>query len=216
MLKDYVEKVDRDFIGVDIHIGRVDLCLCYGRVLIHNLQVDNPKGYKSRYLLQSKEVVIDVDMLELMLTKGKHLVVEELKLEGIDAIIEYDSVIAGSFFGTSNLQTILNFMDNKDQDEQAAEAEKAEKEEEEDEVDQNKKKEKRKYTVQLVQFLDVGAKMAGKFGGMRIACADTRFKHFSEQFGVHSVGQVIALLVKSMLKSIISNVAGKEAGNKVL
>jgi len=106
-LKAYIEEVDREYIGVDVHIGKIDLSICYARVVIHNLQIDNPEGYQSQHLMYAKQLTLDLDLLELLRTRGQHVVVEEFKLEQVDAIIEFKNVFWGT--GESNIQAVQDF-----------------------------------------------------------------------------------------------------------
>jgi hypothetical protein len=107
-LKKYIEEVDREYIGVDIHIGRIDLSICYARVVIHHLKIDNPQGYKSEHLLSAGSLTLDLDLLELLRTRGRHIVVEEFKLDEVEAIIEYKNVVWGT--GESNIQAVQDFV----------------------------------------------------------------------------------------------------------
>jgi len=107
-LKQYIEKVDREYIGVDIHIGQIDLSICYARIVIHNLKIDNPHGYKSEHLMYAKSLTLDLDLLEFLWTRGKHIVVEEFKVEEVEAIIEFKNVVWGT--GESNIQVVQDFM----------------------------------------------------------------------------------------------------------
>jgi len=107
-LKKYIEEVDREYIGVDIHIGKIDLSICYARVVIHHLKIDNPEGFHSDHLMYARSLTLDLDLLELLWTRGKHVVVEEFKLEELEAIIEYKNVVWG--VGESNIQAVQDFM----------------------------------------------------------------------------------------------------------
>jgi len=110
-LKQYIEEVDRKFIGVDIHIGRINLSLCYARIVIHNLKIDNPEGYKSEHMMTVKQLTLDLDLLELLRTRGKHVVVEEFKLQQVEAIVEFKNIVWG--IGESNLHEVQDFASGK-------------------------------------------------------------------------------------------------------
>jgi len=107
-LKGYIEEVDRQYIGTDIHIGKIDLSICYARITIHNLKIDNPQGYKSEHLMYARTLTLDLDLLELLWTRGNHIVVEEFKLEEVEATIEFKNVVWGT--GESNIQAVQDFM----------------------------------------------------------------------------------------------------------
>lgn len=214
-LKSYIEKVDRNYIGVDVHIESIDFSVFYGRCIIHGLVVDNPEGYKSDYLLKANRLTIDLDVQRLILSMARHIVVEELELHEIDSIIEYDSILWGSAFGTSNLQKVIGFMnknEKKDGDGKASDKKES--------ADKKPKAEGaqpgRKWTMQKVAFTDVGAKMATKLTGTRIACADVRYKNYDEEVGSSGITDVILTLLKTICKSVLVNVTGKSFGEKLM
>lgn len=202
---DYIEKVDRDIIGVDVTIGAIDLTICYGRMVFEDLKVMNPEGFRSEYLFYAKSIVIDIDMLELIKSRGRRVVVEELIFRTVDAIIEYNTPVFG--VGKQNLQEVLDFMGGGDNPEEAP----SQQEEKEEEAG-------REYTVEVCEVLDMQARMDTMLGpGARVACADLRYKEFSEEVHTMSLPRIIQILFKSVAKSILVNIAsiarlGKKRG----
>lgn len=214
-VKDYIELVDRDHIGVDIHIGKLDISLCSGRALIHDLKIDNPEGYSSEHLFKAKRISIDVDVAELIASKMQHIVIEVLELNNIDAVIEYKSVVFGH--GPSNLQTVLDFMGKskttkkpilEDGSKPTLTADPAL-------VSEDKPaKKKRDITLQKVEFVDVGAQMVTSFNMTTIArthlaCADMRYKDFEAETSSKGLDviELVAILLKSIMKSVMVNIA---------
>jgi len=209
-------------------------------------------------LMRAEKLYIDIGMRRLLDSRGKDVVVEEFKLVKIDVIYEHDGYI--NALSKTNVQTILDFMSKKDDDKKnEAEPpkpkpeEKPEKEEEEEEVQGNffqrcwrrccgKREEKhddenaRKYSVQEVQLVDIGVKIANKFGhiaqdisktvtgkdaeggigGVRLAVADMHWKNFTEEFGAKSSVDVINIVFKSLLKTILANTAGKDMAENMM
>lgn len=216
-LKEYIEEVDRKFIGVDIHIGQINLSVCYARIVIHNLKIDNPEGYKSNHLMVAKRLVLDLDLLELVRTKGKHVVVEEFKLQEVEAIMEFKGIVWGT--GESNLQTVQDFVSgpapqNEDgtgtSTTKPGEPETDIPDKVEGEQEGAPKKKGRVYTLMKVEFVDISARPAAKFGaGAAIHCADMRFKYFSEEFNTYGGADLMVCLVKTLTKSMLKNVVKK-------
>merc|ERR1719163_1856891 len=115
-----IERIDQGLLGVDIDIEDTDVQLWFGRIDLLNVTVNNPPGFQSEYLLKAHRISLDLDMLALVCSLGRKIVIEELTLDTIDAIIEYD----GYVYGTSNVQKVLDFLENKSekQDDPAAPA----------------------------------------------------------------------------------------------
>lgn len=226
-VKEYIELVDRDHLGVDIHIGELDVCLCYARVVVNDFQVDNPKGYKSQHFVKCKQIIIDVDMMELVMSKGSKVVVEEFTLVGIDAIIEYDSVILGA--GKSNYDTIMEFMRNRgkktsdakhapDKPKKKPDVEPTEDDAAQDTKEKkNTKKKGRQYELHKVAIVDVGARVQSSIGiGPRVGVADIKYAHFTKQFKPDNLTDIVGILLKSLVKSVVANVGGKAMSDKML
>ena len=104
---------DRDYIGVDVHVGHIDVSLFSGRIDIQHFQVDNPEGYQAEYLFKAERISIDIGMKRLLASRGGLIVIKELSLLKIDAIIEYDGYI--NALSKTNIQAVLDFM-SKDGD----------------------------------------------------------------------------------------------------
>jgi len=102
-----IERIDQGLLGVDIDIEDTDVQLWFGRIDLLNVTVNNPPGFSSEYLLKAHRITIDLDVLALVCSLGKKIVIEELTLDTIDAIIEYD----GYVYGTSNVQKVLDFLE---------------------------------------------------------------------------------------------------------
>lgn len=224
-IKKKIEEIDRSLIGTDVHLGSVDLNLAYGRLVINDLIVDNPthengtKIFKNEYLLKCHRLVFDLDMEELFLSMFKHIVVEELELDEVDAIVEYNSMFVGA--GESNLQRILDFMKNKKKkdakNKQEPEQKVPEKKVEANKNDKKDQKKKggRKVELLKVELNDIGAKLSATRGlSSRIAVSDIRYKNFTKQVGESAMDDIVYILLQSIGKSILANIAGNEFAKK--
>lgn len=236
-LKEYIELHDQEYLGVDVHIEELHMCICYARFTFKGFRIDNPKGYNSEYLMHCNEVTLDLDLLEIICSKGKKIVVEEFTIDNVDVIMEYDSIIVGA--GKSNVDTVLDFMshrndkkegdddddaskkdetgDEKPKEEEKPKDEKEKKDGKDEKEGDSKKKSKRETKIQKVAIVDVGARVQASTGlGQRAAIADMRYNSFSEQFKAQTPVDILGIILKSIMKSIITNVAGKAIGQKVL
>eukprot|EP00931_Biecheleriopsis_adriatica_P030423 TRINITY_DN17930_c0_g1_i1.p1 TRINITY_DN17930_c0_g1~~TRINITY_DN17930_c0_g1_i1.p1 ORF type:complete len:303 (+),score=54.48 TRINITY_DN17930_c0_g1_i1:54-962(+) len=193
-LKAYMQREDRHMFGVDFHIRAIDLNLCYGQVTFHDMQIDNPAGFNSKYLLKAKSIMLDVNALELVRTRGQHVLVEEMKFEEVDVVIEYDGVLFGSAFGNSNLQKVRDYMRNRPAKQQPN--------------DDSEKSDKphRKYTFQKVAFYDIGVKLASEVAETRTECADLRFKNFSEEVDSQHLMELLSHLVHSITETTLKSI----------
>jgi len=109
-----VKKFDTKYLGVEIEVDNVSFNLCTLRVEIKKFIVHNPKGYTTPHVFKANDLTVDLDagttiksLWKFIRRQGPLVIqVDEIKLQGIEAIIEYDGYISG----TSNVQAILNFM----------------------------------------------------------------------------------------------------------
>merc|ERR1719162_1173667 len=71
--------------------------------------------------------------------------------------------------------------------------------------------------IHKVELLDVGARVLSSLGlGPRVGVADIKYAHFSKQFSTHNVGDMVGILLKSLVKSAIANVGGNAMSDKML
>jgi len=234
---------DRDYIGVDVHVGHIDVSLFSGRIDIQHFQVDNPEGYQAEYLFKAERISIDIGMKRLLASRGGLIVIKELSLLKIDAIIEYDGYI--NALSTTNFETVLDFMKKRGEDRSRNDAPEAPEPAQENLPQETccqkvsrrccgkseaKKESGRKTVVRKVQLIDIGVKIANKFGqhmnnfshavagvdaeagiaGMRVAVADMEWGNFSEENqGVQSTVDMMSIIIRSLLKTILANIAGR-------
>jgi hypothetical protein len=101
-----IEVLDEVVLGVDVELADLKISVWRGRVEVTQLVVDNPEGYNTDYLLDAQTIIVDVNMKTLLCTLGRHLVVEEIALQGVDII--YDK---GLF--TSHVADVLDHLNRK-------------------------------------------------------------------------------------------------------
>lgn len=79
MIRAYIESIDRDLIGVDIHIKKLYL----GRMMpilhitFEDLKVCNPKGYHADYLLEASSLVLVIDAWKFLRSRCVDVEIKE-------------------------------------------------------------------------------------------------------------------------------------------
>lgn len=210
-IKSAIETFDKRFIGVDIEIGDLSVAICSGRVDIHGLVVKNPEGYKSPYLLNATSVVVDLNTTALFTSFGHRIEVDELKLEDIDVIVEYDRALGG----TSNVDRVLEHLnhDNKPSEKKNQHVQ--------DTMNETGKAPPTKAAsneilLHKVLFSKIGARVATKLAGMRVALGDISFDDFSKENGAHLLEDLVFIIMKSFSKTLMVNITGKSFVDKFM
>eukprot|EP00928_Gymnodinium_smaydae_P018736 TRINITY_DN17144_c0_g1_i1.p1 TRINITY_DN17144_c0_g1~~TRINITY_DN17144_c0_g1_i1.p1 ORF type:complete len:643 (-),score=137.72 TRINITY_DN17144_c0_g1_i1:21-1949(-) len=101
--KALVERYDRDYLGVDVEIGRIFASVFRGRVEIRNLTVKNPEGYANEHLLKAEEFILNIGLRRTLGSLGREIEIQELLVRGIEVHVEFDGHIAGK----SNVMTVV-------------------------------------------------------------------------------------------------------------
>jgi hypothetical protein len=94
--------VDRDLVGVDLEFGDVGLNPLFGIFTIKDFVMKNAPGYTAPYLMRAAQVKVDIDVWLYIVTCGKYITVQEIKI--IDANINYEKSLT-----SSNLQYVVDF-----------------------------------------------------------------------------------------------------------
>jgi len=160
-----------------------------GIICIDGLELKNPQNreWRSPYLLQAKRIRCHVLFRDFAKSGFRHLIVQELNISGIDLMYE-------KTFDSSNVNDVLNKIS---------------------EVKDNlKPKEDRppQLTFRRVVLEDIAVRLQGLVGAMaNIAAADLHYEDFSEEVGPVGPEFLIVLLLRTLLKSAVSNVLGLNA-----
>lgn len=201
-----IETFDQSIIGVDVNIDSLTFNPCAGRFILDNMVVDNPKGFKTEYLMKVGRINVDVSMTTLLCSCGKKIVINCSEFCDVDVIYEKSLT-------TSNVHEILDFMEKKhkktDTENEAKEAKTAAKKPENVEGHGAE----RQVILKKVLLEDVGMKAAATFfggGGVRVSIGDIKYDDFSKEVGNSMVDDIIKILFKSILKTIAANVVGKK------
>jgi len=228
-----IETCDRSLLGTEVEIGDIICHPFSGLIEIKHCTVKNPtqdaKGapikFESEYVFHASTIKVDLDMWSIIKSFGKIIEVECLEVKKLDAIVEY----TGYFSGTSNVQTILDHLEGGTPSEKkkkmleeaeaaksnvessrllAVEAAEAKKPED--------KKAARQVLIHKLKLKDIGAKCQTKLLGARVAVGDMDYQEFSEETKTCAVDDIICVLLKSLAKTLVANMAGKGWADKFL
>jgi len=199
-----IETYDTAVIGVDVEIGKLSVNPFEGVIIADGLTIDNPKGYKSDYLLNAKLVHIDFDMKSLIFSGFSQCKVQKFVLQRVDIIYE-------KTWSSSNVHDVLQFLEgdhSEDKDKKAAEEAKKRK------AEASKKNKKDAMNVELQEVLveDVGLRLQGQMiggHGARLALADIKFDNFTKEVGSGYMDDIVKVLLKSIMKTVVANVVGR-------
>jgi len=210
-IKSAIETFDRRFLGVDIEIGDLSVAICSGRIDMHGFQVKNPEGYKSPYLLNASTVVIDLNTTAFLTSFGNRIEVDILEMKDIDCIVEYDK----AFGGTSNVDRVMEFLNHESKPSEKK-AKQVESTVNETGKAPPKKAASKEVVVHKVLFSDIGARVATKLGGVRVAVGDIKLDDFSKEVGAHLLEDVVYFIMKTFTKTLLVNITGKSFADKFL
>lgn len=98
-----IETYDKDVIGAEVIIGSLYLDPFVGYLELKDVEVLNPKGYATPYLLRAKRIKVDLEMQPLVLSRGSHMLVAAIVVDDVDVIYERKSQ-------TSNVGDILDYV----------------------------------------------------------------------------------------------------------
>lgn len=210
-----IETYDTSVIGVDVEFGSLTVLLYQGRICLTDMVVKNPEGrdFKSDYLMKASKVVIDIGVLDLIKSGLKKIVVEEVTLEGIDAIVEYK----GMFGGESNVHDVLESLNGSEAGQETQEEDiKTKPEGTPEEKPPKPEGGGRVIVIKTVVIRDIGMKLQTSLLGARVAAADLEFDDFSQANSAYKVQTVLYLLLKSVVKTVLANVVGQGFAEKFL
>lgn len=227
-IKAYLHKMDVSILGVHVEIGHLTVNPFDGYVDCEHLIVHNPPGYSSPHLLKADKVLLDIDMEKLVLSRMNKISVEKLVFRDMTAIYEKK-------WTTSNVQEVLDHLAKKElikKDEVALTT--AARDAAHAKADlfrqpskmlsemQKKREEAAKNASKVevhrveVQNTSVNIRPSGNVGeyvSFNVEAGNIHYKDFHTEVG-HAVADDIAQeLLKAILKTVISNVAGQHAAH---
>lgn len=196
LVEEAIEHFDKEFVGVDINFGSLDVNARLGIVEVHNLTIHNPEGYWSEHFLHAESCLIDIDMEAYVTSFGKKIIIEELMFKNVSVIWERG-------FSMSNMKEIMDFLHKSDKKEAPKEQPKTNKE----------KPVLKKVHLQGVSMKIASWALAGC--GATLVAADLNFDDFSEEIKDGKL-EFLPLLVTTLIKSILANIIGAEGAERTM
>mmetsp|Transcript_5764 Transcript_5764/g.13567 ORF Transcript_5764/g.13567 Transcript_5764/m.13567 type:complete len:267 (+) Transcript_5764:67-867(+) len=184
MVKNVLMSYDENMLGVNVHVGGLQINPHLMEINISDLKLDNPPGgFRSEHLVVADKVRINLDAASLLSSRGQQATVEELIFEGVN--FTYEPRV-----GSSNVRELLRQLQRE---KSAAEA-KAE-----------EKKQKIQLTLLEVRVNSVNAKVYIRGFGPQMSVANIHYKDFNKEFkGVSAFLDIIRILLTTLLKSVLS------------
>lgn len=205
MLGALVQKIvagfDDSLLGVKVHIDSMKLEPLSGAVEVRGLKVDNPKGFRSKYLLHADKVVLRVNMTRLVSSLGGTVEVDEIDLDNVDVI--YEKALT-----TSNLKTLLQKLEGAEQGGKGGKPKPSGQDESSLHL-----------ALHKIAVRNVGAKVCTSLSAMagpRLSVGDIHYEDFDKTSGgARGLMHVVQLVLATLLKSILASILGKSASDGV-
>ncbi|CAE8582282.1 unnamed protein product [Polarella glacialis] len=195
LVQKIVKSYDEKKLGVKVRMDSMAVLPVSGGIEIRGLYVDNPEGYKSPYMLRADKLLVKVSMMKLMGSFGNTIDITEIDLYDVDANFEKSLT-------TSNINDLLKKLDAP-----ATEAT--------DTNDAKNKKDDPKVSLHKISVCNIGAKVCTNIWpgfGPRLAVGDITYEDFEKETGGPAgMMDVIVLVAKTLLKSIIASIIGRSA-----
>lgn len=211
-LKAGIEHFDRSCLGVDVDIGELTVSACHGRVEVRGVIVHSPPGFKSAHVFAAERILVDFNLRSLILSLGRRIEVESIKLIKIDCIVEWDGYIAG--LSESNVSHILDHLQGHGGNREKPSKRRQRKPDVASA--QAQKGSEREVHVYNVEMVDIGARLQTKLMGARVEIADVTHEDFSKEVGSYVFDDIVWEVLKSLVKTIVSNLSTKAFADRLL
>jgi len=183
-LKRVITEFDMAFLGVNTKMQNVLLNPFNGVLMLNDLEILNPAGYNSEYLLRAKTLEVHIDMLPLLFSLFKAVDVSAVKLSGVHA--NYEQALT-----TSNVLDLVKHLQKDSNNPGTTNATST------------------KVKLHEVSITDCWVKgtlhMTGN-NGISVAVPDLHYKDFDKEVGEEMPGPIIDLILGSLLKSVLHTV----------
>mmetsp|Transcript_86130 Transcript_86130/g.278722 ORF Transcript_86130/g.278722 Transcript_86130/m.278722 type:complete len:395 (+) Transcript_86130:97-1281(+) len=190
-LKATIETFDKRLLGVKVGLGSVELLLCRGRLLVRNLAVSNPEGYRAEHLLRAKRIVVSVNSCKLLCSRGRDVRIDRLEVSDVD--ITYEKALS-----SSNVDALLSFISaGGGAPEPAAPSGGA----------GGRKVTLRKVVVERVRVKVAAQALAG--AGVQLPAAGVGWQDFSAEVGDATPGAMTVIILRKVLETALAAQAPK-------
>mmetsp|Transcript_104725 Transcript_104725/g.291670 ORF Transcript_104725/g.291670 Transcript_104725/m.291670 type:complete len:254 (+) Transcript_104725:96-857(+) len=208
LLRKTISSLLQTALGVEVDIESLYVNPCTARLDLADVTVGNPPRYKAKHAVKFTRLLFDADICQAASTCGKKTRISELEVIDLDVILET------SGWGTeSNLHEILKSL-TKDHPASTVESHSSQTSELmhldvelQRNVSQTSKLMHKELELQRVVMRGIQARLG--HGGPHVDLADIVFEDFSSVHGSACVTKVIRILVQTLLRTVIHNLAAK-------
>ncbi|CAJ1431203.1 unnamed protein product [Effrenium voratum] len=189
-MKSLLQRFDSSVLGAEVELGELSMNAFTGKIELSGLTIHNPEGFNSEYLMKAGEVIIDLDLQELIMSRGKKIEIQEVMFKDVDVIYEKSLT-------TSNVDTVLLKLNG----EHAQDAQ------------PDKDASVPDLVLHKVVISDIGAQVVTSLlnVGPRVAVGDLCYEDFQAEVGTDGQLMVaVQVVLDTLLKSIVATVIGKE------
>jgi hypothetical protein len=217
-----LETFDTDILGVDVDAESIVFDTLSGVLKVDNLVVYNPAGFETTpYMIKAGKVVLDINTCALTSSCFKHIDVELCQFTDVEIQVEANSQ------GT-NIKKMLSHLEQKEQRPDTGKKQGSN-------ISLNMSSrtlQRAQRTCSLLRhskdavelhrvivhnvFVRFTGNVMGQHPSMNLEVGDLNWDDFSSQAGVHKTADIVAVLMKGILKSVLSNIAGRSNTSKVL
>jgi len=206
LIEGAIEHFDNELVGVNVDFGFLNVKAAEGVVEIADFTMENPDEYWSDYFIHVGHCVVDIDMAAYALSLGKNVVVQRLELNDVEVVWERG-------FFTSNFNDIMDFFHHH-----KAKTQKSP-EQTSGSSSHAPGTSGRSTKVMEVAMNKISLKIAfHKLAGCgpRIVANDIYYEDFSQEMSSGSSTDVLPLLTRTLVESLLVNLIGQEAAHSIV
>jgi len=105
MIKGKVQQKMTALTNAEVKLSKLETDLFSGRIVITDLVMANPKGYRSKHLVRLGEIQVMIDIRSL---NSDVIIIESIQLNDVDVVLEEKS------FGQINIKTLIDTVESAD------------------------------------------------------------------------------------------------------
>lgn len=222
LAKSFIQQYDRGILGTEVTIGRLSINPFNLCIKLRDFKVLNPAGtaYLSDYMLRAEYLMINIRFRTLLWSIGRKVSVQKLVVRNTQVLVEKHSI------QTSNVKELLGVLNNDTSvsprsghqvqspgqgDLQAR--------------DEGARPTSCRVVLRAVRFEGISVKLqvegnAFGFGERRLLAAQTLtlddilYDDFDSQVGSSEPSELVAVLLRSLLKRIVAGVSGLDLSDR--
>jgi len=109
-IKAFLEKVDRFFLGTDVHIGELELSVCHGELRFKRAVVDNPPKFPVGPCIEVERSVWNFDLGTYIGSGGRYSRLPSVRVDGVQIYLHKRAVDEGTL--AYNIEVIIDNLDH--------------------------------------------------------------------------------------------------------